>query len=71
MTFTVETEQNNKLLLLDFKIICEQTKYITSVYRKPTSSGVYTHFDSFLPNTYKNRHDVFGYALVGQCSIDN
>ena len=25
----------------------------TTVYRKPTLSGVYTHFDSFLPTTYK------------------
>ena len=27
--------------------------FVTSVYRKPTFSCVYTHFDSFLPSTYK------------------
>ena len=27
--------------------------FTTSVYRKPTFSGVYTHFDRFLPPTYK------------------
>ena len=32
MTFTAETEQNNKLSFLDVKIICEQDKFITSVY---------------------------------------
>ena len=58
MTFTVETEQNNKLLFLNVKIICEQTKFITSVYRKSTFSDVYIHYDSFLPDTYKNWHDL-------------
>ena len=38
---------------LDVNFIREQGKFTTSVYRKPTFSGVYTHFDSFLPNTYK------------------
>ena len=30
-----------------------QGKSITCAYRKSTFSGVFTHFDSFLPNTYK------------------
>ena len=34
-------------------VICEQDKFITSVYRKPTFSCVYTHFNSFIPDTYK------------------
>ena len=38
---------------LDVNVIREQGKFVTSVYRKPTFSGVYTHFDSFLPDTYK------------------
>ena len=37
---------------------------ITSVYRKPTFSGIYTHFDSFLPSTYKI--DMI-YTLVFRC----
>ena len=28
-------------------------KHLPPVYCKPTFSGVYTHFDSFLPSTYK------------------
>ena len=34
-------------------VICEQGKFTTSIYQKPTFSGVYTNFDSFLPNNYK------------------
>ena len=32
---------------------CEGKKFVTTFYRKPTFSGVYTHFDSFLPTAYK------------------
>ena len=53
MSFTIETEQINKISFLDFNVICEQGKFIKGVYRKPTFSGVFTHFDSFLPDTYK------------------
>ena len=28
-------------------------KIVTSIYRKPTFTGVYTHFHSFLPSVYK------------------
>ena len=61
---------------LDVNVTREQGKFVTSVYRKPTFSGVYTHFDSFLPDTYKigmidTLINVFRYALVGQCSINN
>ena len=58
-------------------VIREKDKLITSVYRKPTFNGVYTHFDSFLPDTYKIAmictivKDVFRYTLVGQSSISN
>ena len=53
MPFTIETEQNNKISFLDVNVIREQGKFVTSVYRKITFSGVYTLFDSFLPDTYK------------------
>ena len=52
MSCTIETEQNNKISL-GVNVIREQGKFITSVYRKPTFSGVYTHFDNFLPDTYQ------------------
>ena len=36
---------------LDVNIIREQGKFTTSVYRKPTVSRIYTHFDSFSTST--------------------
>ena len=51
MSFRIEPEQNNKISFLDINVIREQGKFITSLYQKPTSSGVYTHFDSFIPDT--------------------
>ena len=47
MSFTIETEQNNKISFLDVNVIYEQGKFTTSIYRKPTFRDVYTHFDSF------------------------
>ena len=38
---------------LDIEINRGDKIFTTSVYRKPTFSGVYTHFDSFLSSTYK------------------
>ena len=48
---------NNLLSFLDIKIIRDNNKFTTSVYRKPTFSGVLTNFESFVPNSYK-------YALI-------
>ena len=64
MKFSFEEEKNGKLPFLDVEVSREGNKFVTSVYRKPTFSGVYTHFDSFLPTTYK-----FGmiYTLVFRC----
>ena len=38
---------------LDVQIFREYKNFTTSVYRKSTFSGVYTHLDSFLPFTFK------------------
>ena len=53
MSFTIERKKQNKMSFLDVEIIREDKTFTTSVYRKPTFSGVYTYFDSFLPSTYK------------------
>ena len=65
MSFTIKTEQNNKISFLDVNNICEQGKFTTSVYRKQTFSGVYTHFDSFLPNNTNNIGVI--YTSVHRC----
>ena len=53
MSFSMETEKENKLSFLDVEVIREQGKFTTTVYRKPTFSGVYSNFESFLPSVYK------------------
>ena len=72
MSSSTETEQSNRISFLDNNAIHEQGK-LTSVYRKPTFSSVYTHFDSFFPNTYKIGM-IYAlvnkcYAITGQCFI--
>ena len=64
MSFAIEREKQKRMSFLDIANICEDKTFTTSVYRKPTFSGVYTHFDSFLPSTYK-----FGtvYTLAYRC----
>ena len=53
ISFTIENEKDNRMSFLDVNIIREQGGFTTSVYRKPTFSRIYTHFDSFLPSSYK------------------
>ena len=53
MSFSFEQEENGKLAFLDIEVSWGKGKFVTTVYRKPTFSGVYTHFESFLPTIYK------------------
>ena len=52
MCFTYEVEKDNKLPFLDILVTREDT-FTTNIYRKPTFSGLYTNFHSFLPESYK------------------
>ena len=63
ISITIQTEQNSKASFLDVSFIHEQCKFTTRIYWKPTFSGVYTHFDSFLPNIFKIG---MNYALVNR-----
>ena len=54
INFTVEQENVGSLSFLDVKICCKNGKFVTSVYRKPTFSGVFTNYESFIP-TYQKR----------------
>ena len=51
--FTVETEEDNKLPFLDILVSKENGCINTNIYRKPTFSGVYSNFKSFIPAKYK------------------
>ena len=52
MKFTSKKVQNQSFSFLDVKI-SRESRFTTSVYCKPTFSGVYTHSDSYMPITYK------------------
>ena len=52
MNFTYEIENNNCLAFLDVLVTREDT-FCTSLYRKPTFSGLYSNFESFMPDSYK------------------
>ena len=64
MSFSFEQEKNEKLSFLDIEVSREKGKFLTTVYRKPTFSGVYINFESFLPTIYK-----FGmvYTITYRC----
>ena len=64
MSFSHDVEGDGKQKFLDVNVFREEGQFVTNVYRKTTFSGVYTHFESFLPATYK-----FGmvYTLAYRC----
>ena len=57
--FTKEDEDNNMLSFLDVLVTRVDGTFCTSVYRKPTFSGLFMKYDSFVPAQYK-RSLVYG-----------
>ena len=53
MSFTYEIEENSKLSFLDVSVSREGDHFTTSLYRKPTFSGLYTNFHSYISDNYK------------------
>ena len=51
--FTVEKEHENVLPFLDVLVKRTDTEFTTGTYRKPTFSGVYSNYRSFIPTEYK------------------
>ena len=51
--FSFETEKGNSFSFLDVKIGRKKDKFLTSVFRKDTFSGVYTNFSSFVALEHK------------------
>ena len=51
--FTFETEDSNNFSFLDVKITRQNKRFVTSIFRKATFSGVFTNFNSFISDTYK------------------
>jgi len=59
ITFAKELEYGNSLAFLDVLIEKTQTGIKTTTYRKPTHSGLYAHWTSFIPHHQKGNL-VFG-----------
>ena len=53
LRFTSEAENDNSFSFLDIKITCHNKQFKTSVYRKPTFSGVFMSYESYVDQTYK------------------
>ena len=53
MSFSSKKEKK-KMSLSDSEISQENGKFVTTAYCKTTFSGVYTHFENFLPSTHKS-----------------
>ena len=51
--FTYELENDDTLPFLDVNVYRDAGKFSSTVHRKHTFSGVYTNFQSFMPETYK------------------
>ena len=53
ISFSSELEKDGKIPFLDVEITRSNCRFFTSVYRKPTFSGLFTSFHSFVPSVYK------------------
>lgn len=53
LKFTIEHEQNNKLPFLDTLVKRDRTRYTTTLYHKPTFTGVYLNWTSLTARRYK------------------
>ena len=53
ITFTNEIERDGKLPSFYIDTSRSESKFATSVYRKPTFTDLFTNFHSFIPNTHK------------------
>ena len=69
LKFNSEAENDNSFSFLDIKITHHNQQFKTSVYRKPTFSGVFTHYESYLDQTYKKSLiDIFLFRCFSICS---
>ena len=68
LSFTMEEENNNKLPFLDVFVERCDSSFLTSVYRKPTFTGLYLSWDSFVPRSRKlNLIRCFSFRALNIC----
>jgi len=51
--FTIEMEKNNKIPFLDTSVTRKETGFTTTIYHKPTFTGVYLNWTSLTARKYK------------------
>ena len=69
LKFTSEAENDNSFSFLDIKITRHNQQFNTSVYRKPTFSGVFMHYESYVDQTYKKSLiDTLPFHCFWSCS---
>ena len=69
LRFTVEEENDGVLPFLDVKIEKSSNEFLTSVYREPTFTGLYTNWNSFEPTKRKpNRVGTLVHDALKICS---
>ena len=51
---TYEEEQDRKIPFLDVLLIKKNEAFEKTIYRKPTNKGIYLHWNSFAPKTWKH-----------------
>ena len=77
MSFSFEQKVNGKLSFLAVEVSPQKSKFVTTVYKKSTFSGVCTYFDSVLPMVHKVAmiytlaYQCFEICFVGQNSLKN
>ena len=69
LKFTSEAENDNSFSFLDIKITHHNQQFETSLFRKPTFSHVFTHYESCVDQTYKKSlTDTLLFRCFSVCS---
>ena len=69
LSFSMEEENNNKLPFLDMLVERGESVFLTSVYRKPTFTGLYLSWDVFAPRSGKlNLIKCLSFRALNICS---
>ena len=75
LSFTMEEESNGQLPFLDVLVKRGDSSFLTSIYRKPTFTGLYLNWNYFAPKSRKlNLIRCLSYRalnICSECKIDN
>ena len=72
LTFTMEEERDNELPFLDVLVEQRSFAFVTSIYRKPTFTGLYISWDAFSRKSRKvNLIKCLTFRALKICSDNN